>query len=832
VAGLAGQLDAVAGGNDRRLRPRLEEAASVMFGGLRPSQLAMAGGGTRLSSTLTWMQAHFQTPLIRNGYSLVASTGMTSLLGLVYWVLAARLYSIAEIGLNAALISTMMALGGIAQLNLGSVLTRFLPSLGRPDSQRMIVGTYGAGMLAALVSCILFLLGVHAWAPSLRLLADSPWLAAWFTAGTMIWTVFSLQDGALAGLRRAIWVPIENTLFALAKIVLLLLFADSTWRAWGPFASWTLPLLATVLPVNFLIFRRLLRSPRFSASGFNTPVAVRSVVRFFVADFAGTLFFMAAVGLAPILVVEQVGAAGNAVFYLTWTIAYSLYLVSKSMGVSLVAEGAADPWQSKVLAFGALIHTMGLLAIAVVILTVAAPMILQLFGPSYMTEGSALLRVLALSALPFGFTSMFLGLARVEGRMTAVVTVQAILAVLVLGLGVPLLDRFGALGMGIAWLVAQVAIALVLGVVAWRSVGWSQAALQSLVGMSATPAHSAFVRRIRPFLIGRATANVVRDATARIVDRAADARSWRFQGMLRANRQFCMLALGPRADRRTAVMKVATSSAGIAALRRESEVLHIFRSAPGLQDFCNLLPNILAEDHGLRGAYIVERVPGGVPGHVLFRDAGRREQAAASAASAIAGLHSWTASISPINDAWMVDWIDRPIEEILSAASRAISSDRADPAFESIRRSQRAAWSGRTVALGWCHGDFIPAGIRFSEDGRRVTGIVDWASARRNAPAALDLCHLAITMRMSNRKQDIGDVVCDLLREPRWSADEQRCFAGQAFAWAESEIQAIALLTWLNKIASHLANSDLHIGHCLWTAAKIERILCAFKTHP
>ena len=32
-------------------------------------------------------------PLYRNGYALVASSGLTSALGLVFWVLAARLYA-------------------------------------------------------------------------------------------------------------------------------------------------------------------------------------------------------------------------------------------------------------------------------------------------------------------------------------------------------------------------------------------------------------------------------------------------------------------------------------------------------------------------------------------------------------------------------------------------------------------------------------------------------------------------------------------------------------------------------------------------------------------
>src|SRR5438093_11650238 len=84
-----------------------------------------------------------------------------------------------------------------------------------------------------------------------------------------------------------------------------------------------------------------------------------------------------------------------------------------------------------------------------------------------------------------------------------------------------------------------------------------------------------------------------------------------------------------------------------------------------------------------------------------------------------------------------------------------------------------------------------------------VTGIVGWGQARRNAPAALDLCNLLLTTRMSINRQQIGDVVCDLLSQPCWSADEQRCFTEQSAALGESEIRSLVLLTWLLHMSTH-----------------------------
>lgn len=87
---------------------------------------------------------------------------------------------------------------------------------------------------------------------------------------------------------------------------------------------------------------------------------------------------------------------------------------------------------------------------------------LRVFGPGYARNGSTLLQLLALSALPHLVVSTAISACRVLGRMRVVVAIQAGLATAVLTLTVVLLPVLGVLGAGVAWLAAQTATALAL----------------------------------------------------------------------------------------------------------------------------------------------------------------------------------------------------------------------------------------------------------------------------------------------------------------------------------------------------------------------------------
>ncbi|MDX6687396.1 MAG: hypothetical protein QOF86_3524, partial [Baekduia sp.] len=57
--------------------------------------------------------------LVGNAVRLMASTAAQAALGVVFWIVAARSFPAPVLGVDAALITTMMTLSIVGQLNLG-----------------------------------------------------------------------------------------------------------------------------------------------------------------------------------------------------------------------------------------------------------------------------------------------------------------------------------------------------------------------------------------------------------------------------------------------------------------------------------------------------------------------------------------------------------------------------------------------------------------------------------------------------------------------------------------------------------------------------------------
>lgn len=400
------------------------------------------------------LRTHFDDRLYRTGYYLILGTGASGVLGVAFWALAARSYSAHVVGLSAAAVSAIALISGVCSLGLSAVLVRYLPVAG-PAGRPLIVRSYALTIVLSFVVAAAVALTTDLWSPTLGFLGEDLWPLA-FALSTAAMTTFTLQDSVLTGLHRAAWVPLENTLYAVAKLVLLAALAGLLPFA-GLFVAWNLPLLPAVVVVNYLIFRRLI--PKMSSEG---GLDRRKVMAMAAGNYGGNLLGLLGNMYLPILVANRASAAEAAYFYVPWMISLTIELVALNMMTSLTVEAALDMPRLRQLSRQALKQSMRLVVPVAALTALLAPLGLLLFGSEYADEGTTLLRLLALGAIPNVIAALGAGVARIEHRGWVVTAIQGFQLVFVVGLGAALLPGVGIAAIGIAWTGCQFLLAAAL----------------------------------------------------------------------------------------------------------------------------------------------------------------------------------------------------------------------------------------------------------------------------------------------------------------------------------------------------------------------------------
>ncbi|HEX6391148.1 MAG TPA: hypothetical protein VFZ89_16930 [Solirubrobacteraceae bacterium] len=400
------------------------------------------------------MRSHLREPLFRGAYALIASTVLTAVLGIAFWAVAARTSSPAAVGRDAALISSMIALSAICQLNLVDAIVRFLPGVKHRDRARRIGGAYGAALGAGLLGATAFVL--------VGPLSFTPWLAVAFVAATAVWGVFVLQDAVLTALRRATWLPAENAGFSVAKIALLGLLA-AVGGGHAVFLAWVLPLLLFVPLMNVLLWARVLRpAARTTPEAAAPRASLRGgrMKRFMAADYAGFVLGQGAITLLPLIVVARLGEEQNAFFYMPFTLIVAFDLLFYNVTTSMTVEGAYDERRTAALVRTVARRFLALQIPAALAIVAAAPLLLAPFGEEYASEGASALRLLACASVARAVCHLFIALARVHGRGGAILLAQGTIFAIVCVLALALAGPLGLDGVALAWLAGNGIVAL------------------------------------------------------------------------------------------------------------------------------------------------------------------------------------------------------------------------------------------------------------------------------------------------------------------------------------------------------------------------------------
>ncbi|GAA2665448.1 hypothetical protein GCM10010412_041780 [Nonomuraea recticatena] len=410
-------------------------------------------------SVLQKILRDLRNPLFRNGYALMANTGITAVLGMGYWLLATRFYTPEEFGSGQALITAMRLFASLTALGFVGALARYIPIAGRRTADVILRG-YGMAAATGGVAAIGFLLTLPMWGEIYSVLGGLGH-GLFFLGAVLVWSVFTLQDVALTGLRQAVWVPVNNLVFGLVKMGLLVALAGSLPEG-GIFVSWVIPTAIALIPVNFLIFGLQVPKHVRETAGEARPPGLREMGRFLAGDFPGTLSMLAIVYLVPVLIAARVGEATFGRFSMAHTLGCMIELLAMNMAISLTVEGSFDRSRLAANARQALKRALLIITPIIGVACLAAPLILAVFGSEFATEGTTLLRLMALAVLPRVLIEVYLSSLRALGEARKLAVVQIGLAALVLASIMALFPFVGVNSVGYGLLFSELLVALLI----------------------------------------------------------------------------------------------------------------------------------------------------------------------------------------------------------------------------------------------------------------------------------------------------------------------------------------------------------------------------------
>jgi O-antigen/teichoic acid export membrane protein len=400
-------------------------------------------------------------PLARSSAGLIASTLVSAFVGIGFWAVAARTFSVREVGHDSALVAVLLTLSGLGQLSLNNMIPRFLPQM-RARVGRHVAIAYVCSFVASVIIGTIFIIVAPLASDRFAFIDADPLVWVLFPLSVAAWSIFCLQDAVLIALSKGAWLPIENGLFSLARVAILPI---ALWLGvgHGVFVAFVLPMFVTLPIINLLIARRALPAgerARDHAAGVVETIGRRPLLRFLALDLTGTMLAQLAMIAVPLLVAGLLGAIATAYFYIPFTLIAAFDMLFFAIATSLTAETARTPARAGALIRKATRWLLFVQAPLAAVIVVAAPLILVPFGPGYVHHGTTLLRLLAAASPLRAVAFLYGGVCRMQGHGSRLLAVEGLAGIAVVVAVTLLAQANGLPGVGLAWLIVWGLVAL------------------------------------------------------------------------------------------------------------------------------------------------------------------------------------------------------------------------------------------------------------------------------------------------------------------------------------------------------------------------------------
>jgi O-antigen/teichoic acid export membrane protein len=429
--------------------------------------------------------------LVRNSLFMMSSTVATALLGYVFWIVAARVFSGAEVGTASAVISLCSTVALLTYLGPAAMLVERLHAYERSREWTSFLVQMSVATAAATAVVAAVAIPVVARSKGYGPFFDTAGAAVLAVIGAASWTLLNMYCSAFIAARRAGGLLAVQGLVSLFKVLLVVPLCAAGLGAPGLVVAWVASSVAGVAVGALWLLPRLRlgaspertgrrRAPRAHRAHRARPARHARAPRRpgWRADYFWHLIgqHLTSVGgqltplILPILVVLRLGTGPNAYFYITWMIGSVFFMVSPSISSALFAENVRARSGLRPTVVKAFRVIAFLLLPTMVIMVAGGKLILSIVGHEYAGAGYGLLVLLAISAVPDAVSNVAVAIYRATNRLGYSAAINIGILIVTSASAWCLMPGFGLLGVGYAWLGAQLLGALV-SIPAFRNLG-------------------------------------------------------------------------------------------------------------------------------------------------------------------------------------------------------------------------------------------------------------------------------------------------------------------------------------------------------------------------
>ena len=418
-----------------------------------------------IPKTKTELKQHIDDPLFKNSYFLIATTVIGSILGFIFWVLAARFYTPHDVGLATAVISAANLLVEFSLLGFNFGITRFLPN--EKNKQGMINSCLTITSLFSIVLTIIFILGISMWSPALAFVYENMLFLLFFGIFVFSAALIRLHQTTFVALQSAELSFILNITLSLLKLIFVLLLV-----AFGVFSiilSWVIAACIALIVSTFLLI------PMRVHSYLPIPTIKKKMLKdMFPISFGNYIAENVAVipnSILPLMIINVLTPEMNAYFFMALAISNILIMVPVAVNNSLFVEGSYAPDKFRNNVIKALKFTFLLIIPMVFGIFIFGDKLMLLFGKTYSENAFYVLCILVLSIVPFTINKLYMTIKNVQLNVKPIIYLNVLISILTVVISYLLMVKIGLVGVAIGYTLAQ-GIGAVVVLAAVKMEGW------------------------------------------------------------------------------------------------------------------------------------------------------------------------------------------------------------------------------------------------------------------------------------------------------------------------------------------------------------------------